>query len=309
MTRFLLMLFMGLSGVASLAAAEKGLPPMAAPASAFPQPAPAQAAPMKEAVPQPAPQAVVIQTAAPQMVATPAVSPQSVPTQAVIVSPMATQAMSPQSVSPSAAVLTPSQAVSIPASPTVQPTAVVTYALLKTPSLQPTPELRGIIAPSDYRGFILGANLGQAWAFNSTPLEYGLHLGWSFYPGIMAHTGMESFYFEGVEEEKGLTFTADTRYSYNYINWTSSAVYMVPLKWQIEPYVGLAFEMITGQKAYAGVKDAKLEGARATTAFSAKAGFLWRPSEKWLLGASTRWGYAVTGPSFGMLGLDFYRLF
>lgn len=144
------------------------------------------------------------------------------------------------------------------AAPTAVPTAAVTEAAPvpatavptpeHTPSATPTP---AVVAPAAWAesGLEYRFSVGLLSVFNGSPLSYTpVELGWRFANGLRLSTGMEIFYYEGIDHDDKQPGLGDQNYSYSMQNWRSSVLYVVPLPFRVRPLAGLSLELMRGTR-------------------------------------------------------------
>ena len=128
------------------------------------------------------------------------------------------------------------------------------------------------------KGLEYSFRLSALSLFNGSPLSYTpFEIGWRFGNGLQVRSGIEIFYYEGVDRDAKQPALGDETYSYSMLNWRSSLLYVVPLPSRLRPVAGVSLEFVRGdrQRSVRGlVNPPKIEA----------------------------WGYVGPG---GVLGVDF----
>ena len=127
------------------------------------------------------------------------------------------------------------------AAPTPKPTPVA----LVTPEPTPVTTSEGWSESGlEYR-----FSLGSLSLYNGSPLSYmPFEMGWRTASGFRLRSGIEIFYYEGVDHDVKQPALGDEVYSYNMLDWRTSLLYVVPLPFHLRPLAGLSLEMVRGDR-------------------------------------------------------------
>lgn len=188
-----------------------------------------------------------------------------------------------------------------PVSPTAQPAVSGPQAGAAPAALSPSAAPVDDGRPSQHNGLLLAGGLAQYWVSNGTPLSYRLELGYQFRDVAMLRTGMDTWYYVGDE--------GNTRWSYAYTSWISTATWFAPLDTPVQPFAELSFEVVTGQRSADQRPDAPIQAAPGFTGLGLGGGVAWRFTPEWLVSAQGRYTFAFVLPNMASAGLTFYRLF
>jgi hypothetical protein len=150
-------------------------------------------------------------------------------------------------------------------------------------------------------GFEVGLRLSALSVFNAAPLAYSpLELGYRFNSGLRVRTGIELFYYEGLDKDAKQPALGTELYSYEMLDWHSSLEYVVPLPSRLRPIAGLGLDLISGSRhrAVPNLTTSQQIGAWSVIAPGALLGAQWRGGEHWAVELCGRYGtgFTETGP-------------
>lgn len=150
-------------------------------------------------------------------------------------------------------------------------------------------------------GFELGLRLSAFSVFNAAPLAYSpLELGYRFNNGLRVRTGIQLFYYEGLDKDAKQPDLGTEPYSYEMLDWRSSFEYVVPLPSRLRPIAGLGLDLISGSRhrAVPNLTTSQQIGAWSVIAPGALLGAQWRGGEHWAVELCGRYGtgFTETGP-------------
>lgn len=129
--------------------------------------------------------------------------------------------------------------------------AVEATALTSTSSVSVTP-IAAVMSPGvdagEAHGFLYAFSFAQWNVFNGAPLSYTpLEVGWAFENGLRVQTGIDLFYYEGMQDSLD-TPPVETKYTYDMMNWRTTLLYRMPLKFRLRPLVGITLEAVRGTR-------------------------------------------------------------
>jgi opacity protein-like surface antigen len=136
--------------------------------------------------------------------------------------------------------------------------------------------------------------------FNGGALSYSpFELGWRFDNGVHIRSGLDIFYYEGLDIDGKKPENGVQNYSYDMIDWRTSLLFVVPLPYSLRPVAGVTVELLRGDRKLSGPKVVNAPKIEAWSFLAAGAvlGAQWRAGESWaveLLGRYT--------PSFSSAG-------
>jgi hypothetical protein len=165
----------------------------------------------------------------------------------------------------------------------------------------PAPAAGGQPAGWAQSGFEYGVRLSTLSVFNGAPLAYRpFELGWRFASGLRVRTGLELFYYEGLDKDEKQPALGTEKYSYEMLNWRSSLEYVVPLPFRVRPSAGLSLDLISGSRTRAlpGLLNPPRIGAWSVLAPGALLGLDFRGGPNWSLDLQGRFshGFSESGP-------------
>jgi hypothetical protein len=148
--------------------------------------------------------------------------------------------------------------------------------------------------------------------FNASPLALTpFELGWRFANGLHVRTGVDVFYYEGLDDAKPPDGSLH-HYSYEMRDIRTSLLYSVPLPFRLRPMAGLTMELLGGTRKLSGlgVVNPSTMDAWGYLGTGAILGAECRLSEHWYVDLLARYtfSFATVGPMTG-LGLNMVCLF
>jgi hypothetical protein len=151
-------------------------------------------------------------------------------------------------------------------------------------------------------GFEAGMRLSALSVFNAAPLAYSpLELGYRFSNGLRARSGIQLFFYEGLDRDDKQPGLGLEKYSYEMLDWRLSLDYTVALPSRLRPVVGLALDVVSGSRhrAVPGLTTGSPQmGAWSVIAPGGTLGVEWRGGPGWSLELAGRYvhGFTETGP-------------
>lgn len=146
-------------------------------------------------------------------------------------------------------------------------------------------------------GFEVGLRLSALSVFNASPLAYSpLELGYRFNSGLRIRTGIQLFYYEGLDKDAKQPALGTENYSYEMLDWRSSLEYVVPLPSRLRPIAGLGLDLVSGSRhrAVPNLTTSQQIGAWSVIAPGALLGAQWRGGEHWAIELCGRYGTGFT---------------
>ena len=149
--------------------------------------------------------------------------------------------------------------------------------------------------------------------FNGGPLSYTpFELGWRFSNGAHIRSGIDIFYYEGLDTNAKEEAQGVRNYSYDMLDWRTSLLYTIPVPGHLRPLTGLTFDVLSGTRKLAGpgVLNPPVLTAWGFLGAGAVLGGEWRANENWALEAQARYtlSFGAAG-SVTALGLNGAYLF
>jgi hypothetical protein len=103
-------------------------------------------------------------------------------------------------------------------------------------------------APGEAHGFLYAFSFAQWNVFNGAPLSYTpLEVGWAFENGFRLQSGIDLFYYEGVQDNLDAPPVPE-RYTFEMMDWRSTLLYRMPLKFRLRPLAGITLEAVRGTR-------------------------------------------------------------
>lgn len=163
-----------------------------------------------------------------------------------------------------------------------------------------TPSAEVVAVPWQESGFEYCFGLTSLSVFNGSPLSFTpFELGWRFNNGLHVRTGVDVFYYEGLDTDVKSPLLGVRNYSYEMRNIRASLLYSVPLPGRLRPQAGLTVEMLGGTRKVSGlgILNSPTLDAWGFIGTGAVLGAEYRLSEHWALEAQGRYTF-----SFGAAG-------
>jgi hypothetical protein len=122
-------------------------------------------------------------------------------------------------------------------------------------------------SPLGHSGFLYVFSLSNWGVFNASPLGYTpFELGYDFGNGLRVQSGMDLFYYEGLDSEEKNPQFGTRRYTYEMSDWRTSLIYRVPMPIRLRPMLGISLNMVGGSRRLA----ADLQGGKDINANAPK---------------------------------------
>jgi len=140
-------------------------------------------------------------------------------------------------------------------------------------------------------------SLGALSTFNGSPLSYmPFEMGWRFANGLRVRSGLDIFYYEGVDSDAKQPALGKEIYTYDMLNWRSSVLYVVPLPFRLRPLAGLSLELMRGDRhrATPGVLNPPKIEAWGFMGPGGVLGLEFRGGPHWALSLTGRYTFSFT---------------
>lgn len=160
-------------------------------------------------------------------------------------------------------------------------TALSPSAAALSPTARPVATVVATPEGPKENGFTYGVGAQALSVFNGSPLSYTpFELGWRFDSGLRVRTGVDIFYYEGVDKDAKQPLLGNQLYSYDMMDLRTSLLYAVPLPFPVRPVAGLTVEAVRGTRKLAGgVLNAPSQEAWGFVGPGAVLGAEWRATE------------------------------
>lgn len=158
------------------------------------------------------------------------------------------------------------------------------------PTLAPTPEPTPVqVAVWERNTMFYAASISSLSLSNGDPLAYSpIELGYQFANGLRVSTGLELFYYEGLDTDAKNASAGIQRYTYQMNDWRLSVAYLAPITKTLRPLVGLSADFVGGDRALARVPAASKQSAYSYIGLGATLGGEWMYSDGFSLSLLTR---------------------
>ena len=151
-----------------------------------------------------------------------------------------TAAAQPSPLSPAAAVL-PAQAQAL--TPVAEVQAVGTSGKASAVSVSSLAKAYG------HSGFLYTLSFSNWVVFNASPLAYTpFEIGYAFSNGLRLQSGLDLFYYEGMDTDEKQPLKGTQKYSYEMEDWRTSLLFSMPVSDQFRPLLGLSLNVVSGSR-------------------------------------------------------------